>query len=101
MIVFVGESVQYFMPSSGLAEFSGVEGDVHLPKPGKATPQLAEAIRHARTSVGVYYDPISKVYKKGGRGAPEAPAQAAAAAAGGEKAVAGPEADDQGDAGSW
>ena len=45
------------------------------------TPQLAEAIRHARTSVGVYYDPISKVYKKGGRGAPEALAQAAAAAA--------------------
>ena len=81
LIVFVGESVQYFMPSSGLADFSGVEGDVHLPKPGKATPQLAEAIRHARTSVGVYYDPISKVYKKGGRGAPEALAQAAAAAA--------------------
>ena len=29
----------------------------------------------------MYYDPISKVYKKGGRGAPEALAQAAAAAA--------------------
>jgi hypothetical protein len=76
LIVFVGENVQYFMPESGLAKFSGIEGDAHLPKPGKATPQLAEAIRHARTSVGVFYDPISKVYKKGGRGAPEAVAAA-------------------------
>ena len=92
----MGESVQYFMPSSGLAEFSGVEGDVHLPKPGKATPQLAEAIRHARTSVGVYYDPISKVYKKGGRGAPE-PWRRPRRRRRRRKAVAGPEADDQGD----
>ena len=48
LVVFVGESVQYFLAPDSLAAFTGALDDPRLPKPGKGGKQLNEAVLVAR-----------------------------------------------------
>lgn len=61
LVLFFGEAVQYVVPSSNLADFTGEPDDPYMPKPGKggSSKSLFDVIRRAKLALNQQVAPSS------------------------------------------